>query len=473
MTEKKSKVKAKPKAISKAKTKSKTKANAKSKAVSMTDKPFPDSVDAIIVGGGIIGCSTAYYLAKQGLDVVVFEKSHQVGHEQSSRNWGFVRQLGRDPKELPLMMRSNSIWKGLEKELNADLGWQQNGILGMSDDPTMQAHYETWRDMAEDHGLETRVLDGKQVSKLIPEMARKWACGVYVPSDGNADPEITTLAIGKALREAGGRIESNCAVLEIETQGGKGGKVTGVVTDRGTVKAPIVIVAAGAWTNRVLRWLDINMPQMRIRSSVGRTMPLEQRITDIAAWTPSLGFVQRKDQCFTVSGLDITDHDVTLSSLRYAKYFFRELIENRHLISLHFGHPFVLDLIGRLPGSSVLKDPLHRGRISDPMPNSKQINKCLAELHRTFPQTKDVPLKKAWAGHIDVTPDMLPVIDGSAGPDGLVIASGFSGHGFGIGPGAGATIAELASGKKPQIDLSDFSLDRFVSGAYGKPYNLI
>ncbi len=432
-------------------------------------KSLPKNADAIIVGGGIIGCSTAYYLAKQGMSVLVMEKSHMVGHEQSSRNWGFVRQLGRDPKEIPLMMRSNKIWKGFEKELDASLGWQQKGILGMTDDPSAIPDYEKWRNIAGTFGLKTQILDGKQITKLMPKMTRKWAGGIYLPSDGNADPEITTKAIAAGVVAHGGHVETNCAVLGVDVEAGK---VTGVVSERGTVKAPIVITSAGAWTSRILSWLDIEMPQMRIRGSVGRTMPVE-RLSTIAAWTPSLGFVQRKDNCFTVSGLDITEHDLSIESLRYAKYFFREFLDNRDLISLHFGHPFLLDLIGRLPGSNAMKDPLRRARISEPTPNTKQIEKCLEELYKTFPSIAGTPLKKAWAGHIDVTPDMLPVLDGSCGPEGLIVASGFSGHGFGIGPGAGATIAELASGKTPKIDLANFKLDRFANGDWDKPYNLI
>ncbi|MBT4890694.1 MAG: FAD-binding oxidoreductase [Rhodospirillales bacterium] len=430
---------------------------------------LPKSVDAIIIGGGIIGCSTAYYLAKRGLNVLVFEKSHTVGHEQSSRNWGFVRQLGRDPKELPMMMRSADIWKGLEKELDADLGWQQGGILGMTEDASVLPDYEKWRDVSQTYDLETKVLSTIEVNNLIPGMARTWAGGIYVPSDGNADPEITTQAIAKAFEGLGGRVETNCAVLDIEVQGGK---VSGVISENGSVKAPIVIVSAGAWASRVLSWLGIDMPQMRIRGTVARSMPVDP-ITDIAAWTPTLGFVQRKDGCFNVSGLDITDHDVSLESLRYAKYFIKELIEHRDMIRLHFGHPFLLDLIGRIPGSAGMSDPLRRARIHDPMPNSKRIQKCFHELHATFPATAGVPMKKAWAGHIDVTPDMLPVIDAEAGPSGLIISSGFSGHGFGIGPGAGATIAELASGDKPDVDISDFALNRFVNNNWDEPYNLI
>ncbi len=434
---------------------------------------LPKRVDAIIIGGGLIGCSTAWYLAKQGLDVLVFEKCHTVGYEQSSRNWGFVRQLGRDPKELPLMMLANGIWQGLEKDLGADLGWQQGGVLGMTDDSSIIPDFEQWCDVARSFDLECSLKTGEQVAELIPGMARQWAGGIFVPGDGNADADITTAAFARAVTNRGGRIETDCAVLDIELQGGvAGGSVCGVVSEHGTVSAPVVIVAAGAWASRVLSWLDLDMPQMRIRGSVARSMPVAP-ITPVAAWTPSIGFVQRKDGCFNIGGLDITDHDVSLESLHYARYFFKDLIKHHHKIRLQFGHPFLNDLIGRLPGSRAMGDPLRRARIGNAMPNSRRILKCFEDFHDLFPATNETALKKAWAGHIDVTPDMLPVIDGQAGPRGLLVAAGFSGHGFGIGPAAGQMIAQLVHGENPAVDLAAFSLARFASGNWQSAYNLI
>ncbi len=431
--------------------------------------PLPKQADVIVIGGGIIGCSTAYFLAKRGLDVLVMEKNHDVAWEQSGRNWGFVRQLGRDPKELPLMMRANRIWKGFEKELSADLGWQQGGILGLADDEAAIPAYEEWRDAARQHKLKAKILSGREIAKLMPGMARDWTAGIYVPSDGNADPELATHAIAAATRRLGGRIETNCAVLGISSAGGS---VSSVRTERGTVKTNIVIVAAGAWTSRALDWLGLEMPQIRIRGTVGRTLAAE-RISTIAAWTPTLGFVQRRDGCFTVSGLDITDYDIRISDLRHARYFLQEFRNNRDLIKLQFGHPFWRDLFGHIPGSPAMADPLRRARVEAPMPNSARVKKIMQELHTLFPQLGQTELKKAWAGHIEITPDMLPVLDGEAGPSGLIIASGLSGHGFGIGPGVGATLAELAAGKTSSIDLSAFRLGRFADGSYGSSYNLV
>jgi glycine/D-amino acid oxidase-like deaminating enzyme len=430
---------------------------------------IPSHADVIVIGGGIIGCSTAYYLAKAGMDVVVVEKNHKVAWEQSGRNWGFVRQLGRDPAELPLMMRSNAIWQGLQKELGTAMGWQQTGILGMTDDEAVVADYEEWRDSAADHDLNTQILSGAEIADLVPGQSKDWTAGIYVPSDGNADPERATDAIAAGIVKHGGQVLTNCAVTGVDT---KAGRISGVATSRGYITANTVICAAGAWTSTILRWLGVDLPQLRVRGTVARTQSVE-RIMEPAGWTPSMGLVQRADGCFTLAGLDVTDFDMRMGDVKHAHYFLRDFWKNKDRVSLQFGHPFWRDLVGRIPGSAAMADPLHRGRINDPMPNTKMVRATLRELQTLFPQIRHVDLKKAWAGHIEITPDMLPVIDDEPGPDGLITVTGLSGHGFGIGPGVGATVAELAAGQKVSVDLSPFRLDRFAAGTWSEPYNLI
>ncbi|MCH8037530.1 MAG: FAD-dependent oxidoreductase [Proteobacteria bacterium] len=124
------------------------------------------SYDVAIVGGGIAGCASAYYLAKRGLSVVLFEKGRIAG-EQSGRNWGFVRQQGRDPLEIPMMMACIRIWRGLEAELEADIEWRQGGILYLTEDEAGVAKYEAWLDKARAFQLDSRLLSAREVAKLL------------------------------------------------------------------------------------------------------------------------------------------------------------------------------------------------------------------------------------------------------------------------------------------------------------------
>src|SRR5438034_10501582 len=143
--------------------------------------------DVVVVGAGIVGCATAYFLARRGARVVVLERGPAPG-EQSRKNWGFVRQQGRDPLELPLVMEANRIWRGLERELGADIEWVQGGNLALATDQSRMALFEDWLHVARQFGLDTRLLPARDLTSVVPGLAGNWAGGLHTPSDGHADP---------------------------------------------------------------------------------------------------------------------------------------------------------------------------------------------------------------------------------------------------------------------------------------------
>src|SRR4030095_16016760 len=135
--------------------------------------PIPHSVDAVIIGGGIIGCSAAYYLAMQGVSVALFEKGRVAG-EQSGRNWGWVRQQGRSPVELPLMMRSLQLWLELRAEMG-DIGFRQGGASSLAEDDAQLVELEEWLSVAREHGLDTRLLDAQELAAVLRTDNRRWS----------------------------------------------------------------------------------------------------------------------------------------------------------------------------------------------------------------------------------------------------------------------------------------------------------
>jgi len=147
--------------------------------------------DVVVVGAGIVGCATAYFLARRGARVVVVERGPVPG-EQSRKNWGFVRQQGRDPLEMPLVVEANRLWQGLERELNADIEWVQGGNLALAADESRMARFETWLPLAREFGLETRLLRARDLDAVVPGLAGGWVGGMHTPGDGHADPEKTT-----------------------------------------------------------------------------------------------------------------------------------------------------------------------------------------------------------------------------------------------------------------------------------------
>ena len=198
------------------------------------------SADVVIVGGGIAGTASAFYLASRGANVVVCEKG-RVGAEQSTRNWGYVRQQGRDPAELPLMMESNRLWRSLAGELNDDIQWIQAGNLVTFADEHERDRWGEWAAIAERQGLECRVLERAEVDPILPGNRLDVLGAVYTPSDGQAEPRSVMPALHRASEGRGVRFLEQCAVLDIEVEAGS---VTGVMTERGRIRAPVVVCAA-------------------------------------------------------------------------------------------------------------------------------------------------------------------------------------------------------------------------------------
>jgi glycine/D-amino acid oxidase-like deaminating enzyme len=423
--------------------------------------------DVVVIGGGIVGCATAYQLARRGARVVLVERS-EIAWEQSGRNWGFVRQQGRDPAEVPLMMEGNRIWRSLERELDADVEWIQGGNLALAATPERLGLMEAWLDVARTHGLETRMVTPAEIGALVPALAGRWLGGLFTPSDGHAEPRKATWALAHAARRHGARLYERVAVEGIETAGGA---VRGVVTEAGPVRTRTVVCAAGAWSSRLLRPLGLGLPQRWVRATVARTTPLPP-ITRAGVWGPAVSFRQRTDGTLNIAAAGAADHDVTLASLQHARLFLPNYWRNRRLFRFHVGRPLVRDLAGLLPGSPARRRPATWDRDLGPEPNPAKVRRSLDELRRLVPSAGPVRVTRAWAGYIDATPDAIPVI-GEAGPLGLVVATGFTGHGFALGPVVGRLVAELVLDGKPSLDLRAFRFSRFAEGQTGGPRSVL
>jgi glycine/D-amino acid oxidase-like deaminating enzyme len=423
--------------------------------------------DVVVVGGGIVGCATAYYLARRGVRVILLERGEIAG-EQSGRNWGFVRQQGRDPSEVPLMVAANRIWRGLEQELDADIEWIQGGNLALAPTPERLALFEGWLATARDHGLDTRLVTPREIQDLLPGMGGTWVGGLYTASDGHAEPAKATQAIGRAAVKLGVDLREGCAVESISTEGGRIGEVR---TEQGAIRAGTVVCAAGAWSARLLRPLGLNLPQRWVRATVARTTPAPP-LTRAGIWGPTVSFRQRRDGTLNLAAAGAADHDVTLDSLRHARLFWPNYWKNRKLFRFHVGRPLLSSIAALLPGSAARRHPLTWDRGTGPAPNPTKVSRSLRELRRLYPALAGLQITRSWAGYIDATPDAIPVI-GEAGPSGLVAATGFTGHGFAMGPIVGRLVAELITEGKPSLDLRAFRFSRFAEGAIGKPRSVL
>jgi len=427
---------------------------------------LPKEVEVTVIGGGIAGVSTAYFLAKAGVPVALFEKGRIAG-EQSSRNWGWVRKQGRDPLELPAIIESLKIWRGLETETEADLGWHQGGVTYLASTEKDLADFESWLAHAKAYQLDSRMLSPDETDKLLGQSERRWKGALFTPSDGRAEPAKAVPALAAAAERLGVRIFPNCAVRTLETAAGK---VSGIVTEKGRVACRAVVCAAGAWTGLFNRNLGIDLPQLRVKASVLRTKPTPEAVQS-AVWCSDVAFRRRQDGGYSIARGGATTVEIVPDTLRYFRAFLPAYRMSHKELRLRLSSEFVKQLFtpSRWNGETVT--PFEEARVLDPEPDHSLLKDALGAARRLFPELGDLQIAETWGGIIEATPDALPVMCALDKPEGYFIATGFSGHGFGMGPGAGLLMSELVTKGQARVDMTPFRLSRFTDGSKCVPYS--
>jgi len=426
----------------------------------VTDSPtFPEQVDVVVIGGGIIGTSVAYELAKQGVAVALFEKG-VIGGEQSGRNWGWVRQQNRDLYELPLAMRSLQRWEELGGEIGLDLGFRRSGILYGTQNEADVARWEKWGKQAKQLGFVSHLLSPKEAHERLGDQAR-WVGGIWSPTDGRAEPSLAAPAIAVGAQKLGASVHQRCAVRGLDISAGR---VSGVWTERGRVRASQVICCGGAWSSRFCKQYGIDLPSANILGTAFKTTAAPEVIQGCLSM-PELCIRRRLDGSYTVAIPGRGQLDLAPQNIRYATKFYpmyRSKIAKKLKLRLNgsfFNGP---EAAGRWSNDSV--SPFEKLRVLDPEPDRQILNEALGILVRAFPALEGIKIDHAWGGWIDTTPDLVPVIDEMPRVPGLFIASGFSGHGFGIGPGAGLLCAQLMTNRPLFTDIAPYRLARFDKG---------
>jgi glycine/D-amino acid oxidase-like deaminating enzyme len=448
---------------------------AQEKTVSNTwSKPFtrvasvPDQADVVVIGGGIVGVSTAWFLAKQGVDVVLCEKGHIAG-EQSGRNWGWVRVQGRDTREIPMMLESLRIWEGLADEIGDDVGFTRGGCFFTANSSKELSSFESWVKIAKDYDIDTRLIDSETLKQHVQGAAIDWEGAMFTASDGRAEPHRAVPAIARAAARSGAKVLTACAVRGIETTAGN---VSAVVTEHGVIKTSTVLCAAGAWTSMFCGSLNVDVPQLRVRGTVARTAPADNFLNG-NIFDERLGIRRRQDGGYTVAHGSVLEHPVTPASFRYFKKFIPALKQEFKLLRLSIGREFIDEWTTPRTWALDAESPFEVTRVLNPKPTPSVLRGIRRNLDAVFPQMSNTPIVESWAGMIESSPDVVPIIDGIGSIPGFHVATGFSGHGFGIGPGAGKAIAGMLTGKDSGIDISEFRLGRFFDGSPIRPQSSI
>lgn len=372
-----------------------------------------NAADVIVIGGGIMGASAAFFLRQHGKSVILLERD-LVGQAASGTNFGNVRRQGRYLHQLPLSTRALDIWQRMPELLGEDCEFVQRGHLRVCYTREQADKIEAYARDSCDYGLKLEMLSGNALRARFPYLGREFVAGCFDPEGGHANPRLTTPAIARAAVRAGALLEENAEVTGI-TKAGEDFIVE--VAGKGNFRAPALLVTAGAWGARLSSLFGEPVPLETHGPQMAVTEPLPYRIE------PSIG----------VS----TPH----------------VLETVYLRQVERGN-IVLGGSTRGPASNVT----NRAAV---LPENMLGQ--MAQLRRLMPGLAAVNVIRVWSGVESYLPDDLPVMGPSATTPGLYYAFGFCGAGFQIGPGVGDVMAELIATGSTSTPIAPYTIARFAT----------
>ena len=426
------------------------------------DSGFPTEADAVIVGAGITGCSTAYRLAKRGLRVVVLEKD-DIAHEASGRTMAAVGLVGKHhPDEFALIKASMEIWFGLNDELGTDIEFINGGRLVIANTEEDMPLFEEMVSGAEESGVEIQWYDAPQARAKWPFLQGSFIKAAWSQHEGHVNPNKVVDSFARSAREYGAQIFTGCLATEVVT---RAGRVSSVVTNRGEITTPVVLDAAGVWGYRLADRLGVKLPIQLIKVVQGETEPAP-RIFDCFLRGPTYGSRQTASGAFRVTGgyrkMDVY-HDLSLHDLRDMATWIPRLMKYRGDVSMKLNRDIlkldIQSLVRKVTGSGN-GDPAPVG--TEPRPQPENVARKLKRVGRLVPAMKGLRLTRTWGGYVDMTPDFLPIIGPVKDIKGFYLATGFSGHGFAAGPIVGKLMADLIVDGRTSVDINSFRPSRFA-----------
>ena len=367
-----------------------------------------DSADVVVIGGGVSGLSSAWFLARAGKDVVVVEKG-TVGGEASGRNGGMISERIDEPPLIPLGVESVRLWETLDDELGYPTEFTQQGRLQVAVSEEEMGDLFSERDQALRHGVNVDLLDPSETRDMIPGISERTLGGMFSPNAGHANPQRTVQAFAWAFQDLGGRLYQNTAVTGIEVVDGR---VSSVETTAGAIEAEVVVGAAGPQTGLMAEMVGIHVPVAPARVEIVATAPSGVTLFEIALVGNGLYGRQaaRGNLLFGGGAHEWTDVGLTAEPSK---------------------------------------------------PNTPLIRNIARRLAELLPGAADVPVIRSWAGVVEQAPDYLPIIDVLDCPSNYVVVTA-SAHGFGISPATGKVVSDLVLHGESSIDISGLALGRFA-----------
>jgi sarcosine oxidase subunit beta len=362
-----------------------------------------------IIGGGVIGCSIAYHLARRGAKVVLIERD-RLAAQASGASAGGVRQNGRDPREMPLAIASIARWHSLEDELEADVEFRMGGQLVVTEDPSLIPQLEQMVADQQALGLDIRYVDEPALRDLAPGLAPSITAGIHTDDDGQASAPMTTRAFGAAAERFSARILTSVTVTAINKAGGR---VTGLETTSGPIACDWLVLAAGAWSPGLAAQLDLKLPIQTMALQMMATGPTEPMLRQtVGALNRRLSLKQVPNGSFVIGG----------------------------------GWPGDADLAAGIGTTRM-----------------ESIQGSIEHSSAVFPALAKLPLARSWIGIEAQTIDEVPILGPIPGFANATIATGFSGHGFALSPIVGQLLSEQIIDGAPSISIDAFDFSRFAA----------
>ncbi|HBR96093.1 MAG TPA: D-amino-acid oxidase, partial [Gammaproteobacteria bacterium] len=353
----------------------------------VTANDIPTTTQVVIIGGGIVGVTAALALAERGVPVVLLEKGHIAG-EQSSRNLGWIRKTSRHAHDVPLSLAADTLWANLPERIGRSVGYRQAGITFLARTPEQMAMYEAWHQSVQDLALDSQLLTPRQIDAAIPGGQGQWVGGIHTPSDGYAEPTVTTTAIAAAAQKRGAVLIQHCAVRGLSLSGGQ---VSGVVTEQGDIRCEQVLLAGGAWSRRFLGNVGVSLPTLPLVCSVLRTRPMTGP-TDTAVGGPDFSFRKHQDGGYIITQRGKLDAPLTLDHLLIGWRYLAQLRTQRSFLKIGFGQTFFRDLWLKRRWQNHRRSPFERIRTMEPNVNDVLNQDALDNLKAAWPVFNDAAI---------------------------------------------------------------------------------
>lgn len=424
---------------------------------------LPSAADVVIIGGGIVGICSAMFLSERGMKVVVCEKGAVAG-EQSGRAYSQIISYEMMPEVLPLALRGKELWRGMNERIGADTSYRMQGRVQTYTSEEGLEQARAWLEAAREKigdtvDFPTRFIEGEELRRRIPDARTDWKIGGFEEDSGSVDPETGVPMIARYLQSQGIPIHTNCAVRGIETEGGR---VSGVVTEKGAIRAPVVVLASGVWSRLFLGNMGVNLPVLQVYLS-------QQRLSRPEGSPPrgnghignTVYYREQADGTYANAPRIITA-SIVRDNFELLGSFLPAMFDTKGLnlpIYLALNKDFVRSL--QTPRHWTMDEvtPFEQMRIAEPTPSTEHLDYALKNLRNEFPVFSTSQVIERWGGCINLAADHVPIISTVDAYPGLVHATGFS-FGMTQGPAAAELIADMVTGATPRMDPAPFRLSR-------------